>query len=114
MSRMLLATSVAFACFGLNGAIAQDVRSASVEAKVVYQEARRDCSLLTGSAHSQCLLDAKGNYLGNEMRCESKMGADKQVCLKQIEAADRRRTVSEANQMSAAPSVGATLSRDID
>jgi len=101
MNRIVIAAALAAAFgIGLNSAMAQDVRSANTEAKVVYKEARQDCNLLRGEEHAQCLSDARGNYLSDEMRCDSFMGPAKQACLKQADAAEARRLVASTKPWS--------------
>jgi len=109
MNWIVIAAALTAACgIGVNSAMAQDVRSANTEAKVVYNDARQDCSLLRGQEQAQCLSDARGNYLSTEMRCESFMSAAKDACLKQAEAAEARRLVAG----SSASSVRQAVDRD--
>jgi len=105
MNKILIAASIATLGLWLNSAVAQDVRSASTEAKIVYKEARQDCSLLSGVERDQCLADARGNYLSSEMRCESSMGSAKEACLKQAEAAESRALLTQVNRPAAAHEV---------
>ena len=102
MNKFLIAVSVATLGFWLNSAVAQDVRSANTEARIVYKEARQDCALLHGVGRDQCLADARANYLSSEMRCESSMGSAKKTCLKQAEASQSRALLTQVNRPAAA------------
>jgi hypothetical protein len=102
MNKVLIAVSMATLGLWLNSAVAQDVKSANVEARIVYKEARQDCGLLHGIGRDQCLADARANYLSSEMRCESSMGSAKEACLKQAEAAESRALLTQVNRPPAA------------